>query len=1439
MAKLTIPGRGVFEVDDSVLNLSEPELQAFAKDFAAKLDAEEDVSVFGDIATGVGAGGVGFVQGISELGASGLDLAFDTNYSRGVTESFEELKESMGLVPETTAGEVAEAITNFGAGIIPVVGWLSRANAAAKGTALLKSKNMLGKSAETFGKRYKNILTKVDDTGTRVNRLSGQAAVGSLAAGAADFAVSPDGMHTLSDAFDSMPQGLKTIEDTGLEGREEATRKLLNKLKVGAEGAAFTTAFELLGPGLKASAAVIGNTPGVPAVARAMSAGFDVLARQASKVDFLKNNFTTARGAPREFYELTEDLAAEIDAPEAVAKLLFDDLDAAARKTVSGLKLAGKGKTELQDVYSSTIRFLEGDDEALTAYGKDVQKSAGDMRNHISKMSSQIDEEIEASVQSGVLKQEDAVQVQAAIKTKLGAYLRRLYEGPMNKSFKEITEGADKANYEKSIAEVASSMRQLMIDGARRQGKKVVPDEELLQAEARNFVDEQLGISARQSEIDVEMIADDASLLKRKLKEEAGSKKRVPIYSISDSILRERSQVLEGAPTLRGMKRERVAGKEALEHRFLRTVADMSRFKETSRFYRQMADDPSMSVSMEDAIKIVNDGGEAPMIIRASDEVSQDTLDDFMRLSDAGYTVLRDDRAQSVIPKFGALNNALVRNDAYEAISAIQRNPDGVFDELWSLSLQAKGISQMGMTVLNPIGQMRNFNSNFLALMANGNIMNSADIRDTLRVALGKSSRLADDDFRKMYDLMGELGLRDQSLTMNEYRLLLREGRGLDRIGANTSSEIIDKAIRKVPLVRGAENLYAGVDNFAKAAAFTAERGKYAAALRKAGLNVDEAFKLVDGDSALARDFVQQGIAKRSRSINEGENFLNVLSGDIVKGTMPIYSRVPEVIRKIRRTPFFGNFIAFPAENIRNSTNILDQSLKEMGYKVGDELRAQIGDKAARKLERQIRSIGARRAMGASASFSIIPASLVAAGKIATGMSDEDYENFQRYEVPDYLRGHTLVPLKNGPDSTEYMDLSYMMFYDYLKTPFKKALQEYNMKGEVGASTGEAIMAGAMTGMYGYLEPFASESLITERLVDATVRQGRTATGSRIYEMADGPGEKAQKGFLHVLGGMEPAALKMLYELKSTGFEKGRLVRAFTETPSGSGMEYTIPEELATLSTGLRKLETNKRQSLFYRGSEFSRNRSSSVVEFTRFAKRNDVTQEQVEQQYLESMGDLFRTQQKLYKVVQAYRERGMPDSDIRRALREANIGKRDMVSIMRGEFSPYRVSRELNRDLRDEEDFQGLKRVLRRVDRSRMNDLYRELRGRSLDEPLDDIPGKQSFLQDIENIEEKRPLSSPVASSVVPMDTATGPEASFDLSGLADFYTAPGVDRGVLSQISLDNIVASANKFGQTPQQIIQTTGLQPIQPDASLLGDDPVTIARNMQIAQRTRRG
>lgn len=43
---------------------------------------------------------------------------------------------------------------------------------------------------------------------------------------------------------------------------------------------------------------------------------------------------------------------------------------------------------------------------------------------------------------------------------------------------------------------------------------------------------------------------------------------------------------------------------------------------------------------------------------------------------------------------------------------------------------------------------------------------------------------------------------------------------------------------------------------------------------------------------------------------------MDVMAADIVKATMPTYSRVPEFIKSLRKIPVVGNFTAFPAEVI-------------------------------------------------------------------------------------------------------------------------------------------------------------------------------------------------------------------------------------------------------------------------------------------------------------------------------------------------------------------------------------------------------------------------------------------------------------------------------------------------------------------------------------------
>ena len=64
---------------------------------------------------------------------------------------------------------------------------------------------------------------------------------------------------------------------------------------------------------------------------------------------------------------------------------------------------------------------------------------------------------------------------------------------------------------------------------------------------------------------------------------------------------------------------------------------------------------------------------------------------------------------------------------------------------------------------------------------------------------------------------------------------------------------------------------------------------------------------------------------------------------------MPIYSRVPEAIKLIRKVPVVGAFASFPAEIIRNSANILARGVDEMSFIATPEIIAKVGTRAAKK----------------------------------------------------------------------------------------------------------------------------------------------------------------------------------------------------------------------------------------------------------------------------------------------------------------------------------------------------------------------------------------------------------------------------------------------------------------------------------------------------------
>jgi len=1333
-------------------------------------DAEEsDRTVASDIARGMGAGAVGLGQGIAELGAAGLDALLDTNYSQPTTDFFVGAKDNLGLDPETTAGLAAEGITNFGLAFIPIAGWLGRAGQVAKGAEVLGKGGRMARSAEAFG------ASRVGKgfVGSRA-RLAGTT---TMAAGVSDFFVSPDGMGTLSDAFDALPDVLETEENTGLTGRDEAFRRLRNKLRVGAEGTAFGAAFEGLFPAAKLAAQGVSMVPGVPLAARTFVRGMEALGNKLDGTTLQK--YLSSRGlAPQDLFLNVESAEAFTRTQRGEAEKSLTAFEQAAKKFAPNAmqKLRGTGRAGHDQLYDGLFRFLQGTDDALKDYGEEIVGPATQMRDQITRMSTIIADQVSESNLSPELK----AQMLATFNNNMGGYIRRLYkkfEDPNWVVDKNVTRSP---TFKRAVDDVQKTFESM--DRARvRQGALAgVRPADVVRTDAEQEVRRLIGLDAKNTNLSDEAILELRGTKAARGKKQIGGK---PLYNIAEGLLEERSKLLTKSPALRELLGEIKDPKQA----FLRTVEDMSRIAAGNSLYDSTLS--QFGKTGAEAVQMINQssGRAIPLAVYGPD--AEQIGEELARTK--GYVRLGEPGKDTVFGgSYGSMTGAYVAPEIYASLTTPQSMTQGFLNEALALSLQAKGAAQAAKTVYSPITQVRNFLSGAFLTMANGNIMRGMPFSDSFRLTGAKAANLSDDEFRSMYELTGNLGLREQNITVEEFRNLMREGSDLSVAGRVGSG--VKTVKDQIPFANTLERLYSDTDTYWKMVNWSAERAKYNNAFRSAGLTPDSVNNLSD-------ILVRSGLGSRTSELTGTASYLDTLAGDIVKNTQPTYGRVPEAVKMVRRIPVVGNFVAFPAEVIRNTTNIMDQGLRDMSFKASDELVAAIGPDAARKLERQIRAVGAQRISGYLASAVAVPSGVQAAAARTLGWGEEGNPTIEDLNkiAAYYTKGHQLIPISAAGDpDVEYLDLSYMMPYDFALAPARAAMQIYSEKGSVGASEAEQIRAAIFAGVGKLFEPFASESLVGERLANVTVRGGRTPTGSTLFTENTPLGERAKIAFNHVAGAYIPGAAEMFVQEKGGEFVQGRVSRAITGTPSATGQEFDRYEEGAAVITGLRPLRAQLDQTFKYKGFEYNQARRDASSVFSRVANANDSTEEQVIEAYQKANAQLQRGQAQLFDLVETARRLGMNDRQIRQQLTgEARLGSTEIRNIMRGRFDPLSLSDDRVQSVMREGRTQA--RVTTRLPAREIRAIERQLNRQPL------IP--QNFTDPVPLV--ATPGASDVAPVGVPAAVAQGPVAT----------PAP---------VALQ---APAPAAQQAPQALAGST------PPMALLGSDPVSQARNAEIAQR----
>ena len=1254
------------------------------------VDEESDQTVIGSIARGAGAGVVDIFQGIGELGASGLEAAdlIEEGSQQATSKFFEDTKASLGLVPERTAGKVAETIVNYGAPGIGVFSWVSKADKARKalqsGTAIPAARTWFGKSAEMFGRSAPKALTQ-----TR----TGRAALTTMGTGVADILVSPSTNTTLADSWDAMPDFLRTEDETNLTGKELSAVRLRNKLRLGFEGAGFNLAGEIVLPVAGATIRGIGSSElsGMPSMARGLSAGMDLLGQKAAGIfpnaaGFLKKNFTADGLSPSEVMTAVRTAEGMSEAQEASASRLIKDYESAITKAIRSQRLLGRGKAATERAHNDTMDYMTGEmtpESFGRAYGNKARTAVDNMRNKVDDLSREFESSVRAAPNLNTTQQREVLD---QFQNQQGTYIRRLYELHLNpKKFSDV-DPATLPQYQAAKDQLRGII----------QTKNTALDTQTADQQATTFINDIFDrASVNSFGLTPEAAArQGASDVAKGAQEVVG---RTSLFKLADGMLKSRSEFLDQAPVLREMMGEVRNPKEA----FLRTVDNMSTTMASQRLFdsisstSQSLSSPGQVQFFDEAVTKMNAGGR-PFVINGNNL----TDDQVKALTEQlNYTKMGDANDLNAFGgKYGSLSGNYVPNEIANSLTTPGRSQSFVQDAL-AVSLQLKGLSQMTKTVLNPLSQVRNFLSNTFVVGANGLLGRNMGIFESGQVLVANAID-SPEQFRLLKAMQDE-GAIGQNIQLSEMRKLLEEQ---TESGVSSLLGQGGKMVRGTPIigsgVKFMEKTYQLGDDYWKVVGALGEKARYGAAMRKAGIDIENV------DPAVQAAFQQAGLAQRTSSI-AGTDFGNMLATDLVKATMPTYSMVPEVIKSLRRIPVMGNFMAFPAEIVRTSGNILNRAVKEMGFKETPELIQAMGEQQAKAFARQVRGIGAERLTGYVSMAGVAPMAMRDASHTMLGITEAE-EDLLEKNKPFWSAGSTMMFLEK-PDkdlNADAVDLSYMLPYEFLRAPGRAALEIYQQKGEVGASEAEQIGFAAMAAFKKFAEPFASEALATERLVDVTIRDGRTQTGAEIYEPGEMWGDKLSKSLVHVAGAFIPGIVEQAYTVKGGEIVSGRFNRAITGEPSKTGDPFTIAEEAGTMLTGLRPLKINIGRSLGYDAGAYSADRSSATQIFTKVADDNDATEQDILDAYVQANEAKRSHQARLKNKIDAAIDAGMSRGQVMQALRKTGVSQREMTSILNNRYDPIKVSRSLLREVSEEVNIRNENRILKRLPIQQINEV-------------------------------------------------------------------------------------------------------------------------------------
>ena len=1219
--------------------------------------ASESFMTTGDLVRGGVAGLVKAAEGVSTLAAAPIELLLD---DPGYTDRVRAFYENITPKVYTQGGQFAKLITQFA---VP--------GTVAARIAKAKKLGDVGQAAALMG---------------------------------ADFAVATQDVESfLGDFFDIEPMKATKTED--LEGIEKATAELGNRLKVAGEGAALILGIPHLLKGIGKGGVYAmdraATSKTMQKISDSQAAQYiretdsplkfldrpedlespSMIRRAIQRANNRRKKWLTFQGE-MPFRELADIKATQVYAANAVDNLMgkqFDQIDRGFRI----LAKSGALNKGLQDdaiealnnslfkkdpnVRSNGIAALKELDEKIGDLAAGRVSLAGTKHVKLAEASQNIrkliDEQSEllTSGERGILDEKLHKQLIDQIGKQQEYYGTRAYRMLHDVDYKPPPKSFDNAKKE-------------LKEALRDTGK--YDSEAALEKEAIDILDQlrsrttfdSAGMETRmQFDEDVIRAAGQGPLKGRTLDNLHAVREWMGEYTGDADVFMRARQADGTFKDIKTGKRGFEDRKEGLLTKAKETIEGQSKILTKGEYFRGVTGFNDLLPAEQKFLKTANEVGETGDI-EGWTKISGDS--DAERLK---FGPLAD--------KWAKTEHARAFQDAPAALQSLAEN------KYYATFLGLKGMSQMAKTVYSPVTQIRNGTTASFFAIANGNLgrgkelTESAltvfnDIFDKYKLAEkagairpGEIKAVRDAEFQKYLDL----GLVDTGARKGEWEQLIREANQASLLG---STKLGKDAMRFIKGRRDsfANKLYQGSDDVWKIYSYKMEYGRLENAIQTAA----KSRRPLNIPATDAQNMLEFGRGANIAALTDKAltRALEREAAAIVKDTVPNYARIPPAIQALRRLPL-GNFIAFPAEILRTSGNILTRATKELASQ-----------------SPEIRSIGMRRLVGLSAVQFGLNTGLYNMGLWLTGSDSEQVDAYKRSFAAPWDRHSELIPIasdKKG-NPTEFYNFSYTNPYDYMRRPITALWNTVN-KGIDNEEEMLSIVYDSLNESVGeFLAPFASESMITQKIMD--VARNQTEFGRPVWNEADPESMKWGKRLSHLLESLTPGISPIEIQAGADSPLGGGLlyldVRA-RDFPKAIGLAFGADpatnrkrtgERLDALGTmveslsGAKTIKPQIENTLFYRGIEASQQVREAARLFNRVARSRDAkSAEDITKAYVLSNEQRFKALRDLSMAVEDARLLGISDADIVAPLKRAKTPK--YQAIMNGTFVPFFPSKE------------------------------------------------------------------------------------------------------------------------------------------------------------------